>query len=535
MRKLSRAVPALVGVAAILAALAPSALAAPARTGTHQSASAGSPSGYKLVYAPARQVTCTYTRNWQVTNKKVTGWTYYELLPPTRGRQDITLTMAPDGKEGTTQGNVQRPLLYTKATDPSSQLSVAMTFQGTLNDTRLMPLKPGEVTQPVELSDSEKQFLTKATASLDYDSPAMRAWIDTNGLHRRSGESDLDLGRRVFMAVRANFKYSLKCPRGQRKASDILRDKVTVCVGLAWVFTATMRADGVPTRAMNLQEARHDYSGSGVGAGHCNTEFYCHGIGWVPADPTGGVMSTSDQEALRFFGNDDGAFLILFDGGNDFSVDMTRLGQNIAPGSSAGSDRISRGAFWGVHTDSGTPKTADTWVNKVTVLPRPSVAQTQPVEACDASGQPPASVAGGQAGYFVWHDPAGWHVHSSTDGANHGWCIEVDPIAPTAVQAGATGAAAIPRALYEIGIITPDGTNADIRPTNKAVKTLCFQLSLDGVDAPPERIWIGSKGAHPRGGAFRLANGPFKTGPRPVTAPDDTNADVGGQVGAKDN
>ena len=520
MRKFALAVCLLVGAALVLAAVAPSALAAPVRTvkpttSTATSTTVASASGYKLTYTPTRQITGTYTANWQCTGQTVTGWTYYELMPPTGGRQTITMTLTPNGQKATTQGNMHRPLLYSRTTS-ANQGTFTVTYKGTLNEVKLVALRPGEAAPRVPaMSASDQKYWTEATDALDYSSSIVSSWLDSAGLHRQSGESDLALGRRIFLAMRATFKYNLS-HGPQQRASDVVRDKVTVCGGLGWVFAAAMRANGVPARAISLLKCDQNYNVGGSDLGHCNNEFYCQGIGWVPADLTGGVCASSDQEALGYFAHDDAGFLVTFDGGDDFSVDMTLLGKQVNRGANTSSDVINSRIPWGVNADGGTGgslKCTDTWVTQVTV-------KTPPAPAIDPSGQPPASIANGQAGYLVWHDASGWHVHSATDGQTHGWGIEIDADATPKSQAVPTGKHTISKAvasktLYAVGIENADGLNADVK-VRAGVKSLRFLLSLESANAPADHIWIGSKGAHPQDGIFVLPNGAVTTGAKPL-------------------
>ena len=541
----------LAGATLTLALLASSALAAPLRVAGSSTSALSLPSapyGYKLVYTPARDITDTYSETWTVTGQTVTGWTYYQLSPPTMPRQHLTMTMAPNGHTGTTQGNMRRPLVYSKTSGNSTQYTNTQTYKGTLYATDLVPLAAREPKPRVAaLSSADRAFYTQATSSLDFNSPLMKRWIGSNGLTRKSGESELDFGLRVFAAMRKTLKYNLSHP-AQSKASDVVRDRVGVCGGLGWVFAAAMRAGGVPARALSLYKTDQNYDGGGSDEGHCNNDFYCTGIGWVPTDLVGGVCETHDQDALKYYAHDDGSCLVNFDGGDDFTVDMAKLGPTVSrpvkPGSANG-DSVNGGLPWGVWVSGGTGGqkqcTTSHFTTQVTVLPntRPgqtgtgtgntgsSTAPPQPDTSIDPVGQPPASVTGGKAGYLVWHDAAGWHVHTATDGASHSWGIEIDSVAPALTHAGSTGTATPSlTSLFAEGLVNTDGLNADVK-VRAGIKALRFMLALDSADAPADRIWIGRKGAHPQSGIFTLPNGAVSSTPRTLGT---TGSNTGGTL-----
>ncbi|MHC5054232.1 MAG: transglutaminase-like domain-containing protein [Planctomycetota bacterium] len=164
----------------------------------------------------------------------------------------------------------------------------------------------------------------------DFGSPAVRAWLDANGLRRGAGEGEVDLARRVFQVIAKGSSYEY-LGRQERTASHVARAGKSDCGGLATLFVAALRSQGVPARVLAGRWAKSARPGERAGPAcyfqeHVKAEFFASGVGWVPADLSSAVVHDKSPGKLRYFGNDDGDFL-TFHVDTDLELDTLHFGR----------------------------------------------------------------------------------------------------------------------------------------------------------------------------------------------------------------
>ena len=462
---------------------------------------AGAQPGFTLTYQPVRQVACQMASNVQLPGFLLHEWVFFQLQPPATPRQDVVVSVT-GGRPGQEEGPLHRPLVFVDALenpdvrDPA--LSYTVTYTGVLRRTDLVPLQPGEkpVTVP-PLTERERKLYLAETSMIDFSAPVVRQWLDSASLHRRPGESDLDLARRIYLAMRTTFHYGSSKNSG--KASEMVEGRVGVCVNLSRVYAAALRANQIPVRVLNLNRADSDGTSTVAAAyGHATNEFYVSGIGWVPADLTKCVGSRTDEDALRSFGHDAGNYIILFNEDQDILVNTRTFGSAAeTPAATARThysvrvpDRIEH-AFWAFRlTGAGSNKAQrkDEWQVHQSI--EPSLYRDLQVE-----GQPQPADG---LGVLIWHDSAGWHIHTRPDGNRHEFYVRVHPEAGAIDRWNHAGArlAGQPKPELDEDQFTDREFGFDFTPS-PATKYLRISIKIDKSEACESLIQVGKTGWHP--------------------------------------
>jgi transglutaminase-like putative cysteine protease len=468
---------------------------------------------YRLEYLPVRQVECTLSGSTRIPGMSVKEWVFFHLHPPQTPRQHIALSLEPDGREGWAGGPVSRPLVFFRRVNPQpvpdAECTYRLVFRGTISETLLVPLKEGaRPSRTPALTPRERKLYTERTDLLDFDSPAVRAWLDQADLHRRPGERDLDFARRVFLSMRTTFRYG-PTPARSARASEVARDRKAVCVGLSSAYAAALRANAIPARELSVKIVAENANVGGTELGHSTNEFFAEGIGWVPADLTGCVTNFGNEaEALSYFAHDRGDHLIVATDDPTVVVDTVRFGSKepLPPADFRASfqtrvpDR-KQGLSWGLEvTGSGTGKWEhqDRWTVRQCTDP-------SAYERCEPQGKPqPAALPA----ILVWSDESGWHLRTLSDGKPHHFQMKVMAEYDLAAgeRAAGTGADGKDKPLVAAGYQRATEGHADFQCPAQA-SALRFSLSIDR-QKNPEQVWIGRKSLHPRRSPFTLAAKP---------------------------
>jgi hypothetical protein len=286
----------------------------------------------------ARRIEAVCTRDVRAPQAKAQEWLVAAArIPEMPGRQiKVSTTMSPQAADAVELSAEKRPILFARfpvRTRKFEQaLSIRVTSRADLLSRHLLPLEPGVRPPPVApLSARERQTYLASTATLNFGDKAFQSWLDGKGLRRREREGDVDLGRRVFLAVTRNMSYELLA-KMDRRAAQVCQAGKSDCGGLAAVFVAALRANGVPARLVVGRWALSAKPGATVGGlpfqqQHVKAEFYAAGVGWVPADLSSAVLHDQNPPGgLRYFGHDDGDFLVMhFD--DDLIVDTVYFGR----------------------------------------------------------------------------------------------------------------------------------------------------------------------------------------------------------------
>jgi len=186
-------------------------------------------------------------------------------------------------------------------------------------------------TDPVPLPGPEVHLYLAPTKTFNFNSPNFRRWLQANDLVRRDGERDLDFAWRAYTLIRRDYSYNYD-PGQNRCNSEICQTSSTDCGGLSCLLAGTLRANGVPARALvgrwvktNSKPDAPATTSSDVGEYHVKSEFYAKGVGWVPVDMSGAVSNKS-ADPLQFFGRFGGDF-VTFHIDPDLIVDAGPFGK----------------------------------------------------------------------------------------------------------------------------------------------------------------------------------------------------------------
>ncbi len=224
-----------------------------------------------------------------------------------------------------------RPVILTRITDGRKVVRTLLTIQATLMSRRLRALARGEKAPEVpDLSLETFKNHTCPTVTLDFTSRRFQEWMTEVALKRHKGETDMAFARRAFACIKHHFRYQWPTP--QHTASQVCAAGRSDCGGLSAVFASTMRANGVPARLLGGRWAASQKPGDrngDYGQWHVKSEFFAHGVGWVPVDASGAVGDSRGGD-FAFFGNDPGDFIAMANG-QDFLLDSFISGKQNTP------------------------------------------------------------------------------------------------------------------------------------------------------------------------------------------------------------
>ena len=270
---------------------------------------------YVLDVKPSQRVKAVLTTDIAHPDATVEAWYLYAPKAPTLpAQQSVETTFAPKGKVVEELSPLKRPVFFTKITDGRKEVHAVLTIEATLNSRRLRPLATGQEAPDVkDLSAEEVKHYTRSSETMDLDAKAFREWMDGGGLTRKDGESDMAFAHRAFAYIKHHFTYEF--PTKNDSASSVCKGGKSDCGGLSCLFTATMRANGVPARVLAGRWAESQKPGDKLGGEvykqwHVKAEFFARGVGWVPVDTSGAVGDVGGPD-FASFGNDPGDFIVM--------------------------------------------------------------------------------------------------------------------------------------------------------------------------------------------------------------------------------
>ena len=164
---------------------------------------------------------------------------------------------------------------------------------------------PAELARPVA-SPPAGAFLA-STASINWDTDRFQDWLASSGLRRRSGESAVAYGARVFAYLRENGSYAYP-PETAWNAAAACRSLDTDCGGFSLVFAAACRANRIPARMLVGQWFKSRGGDPGERQAHVIAEFFDPQIGWIPEDISSTLLRVRGFADTNFFGRDPGYF-----------------------------------------------------------------------------------------------------------------------------------------------------------------------------------------------------------------------------------
>ncbi len=328
--------------------------------------------GYVLDVADARRVEAVLTLDVRCPNLRAAEWVVVAgRAPELTGQVKPTTRLEPGNAQVVKEsGPLARPVLRARvpaATDAlKTGLPIRYTVTATLRSRHLRPLKPDEKPPAVpDLSAADRKAFLADRGDADASAGPFRAWLKEANLTRSAGESEVDLARRVFRAVKAKLGYEYR-PEMDRRASAVCRSTGSDCGGLSILVVAALRANGVPARTLygrwaTSADPNDKVGGVAYNQEHVKAEFFARGVGWVPVDMASGVLHDKDPEGLRYFGHDDGDF-IVFNVDPELEVDTVHFGRAKVP-------HLQAPVFWVTGGGSLEPETVEPgW--RVRELPR---------------------------------------------------------------------------------------------------------------------------------------------------------------------
>jgi transglutaminase-like putative cysteine protease len=287
----------------------------------------------------ARAVEGTLSQKITIPNATVDEWVLVAAeLTDLPGQDHVQGTMDPPAQPAHDRRDADRPLLLArvpvKETEPDNErhnIRVRLTYRAQLMSRDLKPKDRGakevEVIPPGQIERAEA---LSASDCIDFMTPDFQAFLDREKLRPNLDENEIDFAARVFRWVRDCCKYEYTAAM-DRSATHVCSRRASDCGGLAALFVATLRANGIPARRLVGRWASSAKPGEKVGdveyyQQHVKAEFFAAGIGWVPADPSSAVLWDKSAQGLRFFGHDPGDFIVFHRDG-DFLIDTIYFGK----------------------------------------------------------------------------------------------------------------------------------------------------------------------------------------------------------------
>jgi len=148
------------------------------------------------------------------------------------------------------------------------------------------------------------EFLA-STESINWNSDAFQAWLDSSGLRRSANETAARYGARVFNFFKAKGEYNYP-PETAWNAAAACRHLRSDCGGFSLVFVAACRANKIPARLLVGQwfKTREMANGTLDQTGrqaHVIAEFFDPQIGWIPEDISSTLLKVPGLRTLITF------------------------------------------------------------------------------------------------------------------------------------------------------------------------------------------------------------------------------------------
>jgi transglutaminase-like putative cysteine protease len=252
-----------------------------------------------------------YPREWVV---------FVAQAPELPGQSAVKSRMQPRAVTVNEQSPLHRPILMARlpvgSHDFGNNISIRVTYEATLRSRRLRLLRDGERSPGVPgLSAKERKAALREHGDYDFTTKPFRQWLEARALHRRAEEGEIEFALRVFREIQSYAAYEYRASM-DRHASAVCRDGRSDCGGLSVLFVSTLRANGIPARALIGRWAKSAREGETIGGvgyfqAHVKAEFYAAGVGWVPVDVSQAVRRGPRRASQQYFGNDPGNFLTL--------------------------------------------------------------------------------------------------------------------------------------------------------------------------------------------------------------------------------
>jgi len=260
-------------------------------------------------------------------------WTLIAPLPPALpGQRDISAEGTPAAQTVGESAGLKRPILLWKiAPEVPPRRHVAVGIRYTLELVpRNLAARPPAADSVIALTADERAAFTAPGRLTDFETAAFQAWLAELALRPKARETDLDFGRRVFLAIKDGSGFEYK-DQMDRRASMVCKSMKSDCGGLTALFVAALRANGIPARQLvgrwaESAEKDEKLDGKDWQKEHIKAEFYAAGIGWVPVDLSVAVDIDRRPGSLRHFGRDNADFIVMHLE-TDITLEVEKLGQ----------------------------------------------------------------------------------------------------------------------------------------------------------------------------------------------------------------
>lgn len=241
---------------------------------------------------------------------------YAPVLPelPGQGKLSTRLSVAKHDKlkaKAVEEKSQKRPMLEmsipSEAISAKEVIPVRLEYSGTLYE-RTLKRSPPQSPVPA-LSEDERRRYLMSSITMDHDNAEFAGWMRERGLVRRSDEDVTAFGHRTFVHFIENGVYGGDTSSYEaRRPSRVCHSFTNDCGGLALLFVAVMRSNGVPARTLFGRWAIPQTDA--YGQFHVMAEFFVEKSGWVPVDVSGTIVHKPNDRNAHF-GNADGQLIVF--------------------------------------------------------------------------------------------------------------------------------------------------------------------------------------------------------------------------------
>jgi transglutaminase-like putative cysteine protease len=271
---------------------------------------------YVLVTSNARRIEAVLTYELRYDNVSAAEWIVFgAAAPELPGQAGVKSRFEPEAKLVKDLSPLGRPIFLARV--PASKeryarsVPIRITYEAQLRARHLRPRK-AEAPAVEGLAPTERSATLYKGGDVDLDAPAFQQWLRANKLARNAAESDVDFGRRVFLALKNQLTYVYTSSL-DRRASAVCQAGKSDCGGMATLFVSVLRAQGIPARTLvgrwaQSADPNQKLSGSAYYQWHVKAEFFAQGVGWVPVDLSSAVLHDKSKAGLAYFGHDPGDF-----------------------------------------------------------------------------------------------------------------------------------------------------------------------------------------------------------------------------------
>jgi len=244
---------------------------------------------WHLEYGPAKPVSFTCATHLSALRANIPEYIAFAAIPPDFGHQHPgPSAFFVHGRPFPAQRIAPRSLCHRQVfsaripvLSPANHtnISVTVSYQITLVGRHLK--RGAQSNPPPVLRAEERELALRQNSSLDFKSPDFAAWLDEQGLRRRSDETPITFARRACEFAGHHLQWVW--PPQRAKLSVACRFTTGDCGSFSQLFVGIMRGNGIPARSL-IGCWVSPGKGPVKSQGHAKSEFWADGVGWVPVD-----------------------------------------------------------------------------------------------------------------------------------------------------------------------------------------------------------------------------------------------------------